>query len=307
MSINVDASQWRLQTDGGIPYKLKEGSPSGSFGDDSAITEIYIIRASDLQAFIYESTSTLVSWPGGIYGIGAGRAFPGIAGLLTTDISFKPLESSKPCDPWGIDSGAPDGTYCPYLELTIKYSTLPGEGGSGVDPNDPETILEVTADTSVSILQMAASSSNWNPSGTTLEPPEDPNIPAGKLEAQTEWTISYPKFPWQILGDVMLNVRQCLGHVNSVIMPILGNAAAETILFSGLSVRRQLMAGADGFESGAQVTLKLTEKNVKNDDSSEELGHNHFYRPEKGEYQLLLINGNRVYKSIDLNIMWATS
>ena len=61
MSLNEQSSTWNCRTSGGIPYKLMEGYPTGSIDNEGGFdtTEVYLMEASNLDAFIKESSFSL--------------------------------------------------------------------------------------------------------------------------------------------------------------------------------------------------------------------------------------------------------
>lgn len=328
MSDLTDVSTWRLQTAGGIKYRLKEGKPTGSFGEQVESEEIYLIQAGDLMPFIAESFASS-DWVDGAWNFQAGRSCPGLAGAMTRTVAYKSLDSSKPCDPYGVDPDAPEGTYCPFLELTISYATKSedaGSSGSG-DPNNPETYLEVSADAGVEFLMMKSSGNHAQYTASTThqgldatgnvatinpedpETPQEPDLPSAKLRPTTEWTVRFPNFPWVYLSNLLAIARPKLGTINSTAMSILGNAAIGTVLFTGMSVRKQWQVQSSGSGNQltimAQVELKFSEKTATNSGSDTILGHNYFYRPELNCFDLLYINNQPVYKSSNLNTLWS--
>jgi len=310
MSIYVDPNTWNLSTAGGLKYKLKEGYPTGTVGEGIDVEEAIIIQASDFEAFILESFTAVEMWPGGIYNVSPGRSCPGFPGAMTKSIGFKPFEPGKP---WSA-TGSTSDTYAQFLELTLRYGPASFEG---TDPDELETYLEVSADMGVEFLQMKAahgakfiaSVEHTKADGSTLvtvgeeEDPSEPNIPASKLQPHTEWTVRYPKFPWDSLGYIMTTVRAGLGKVNSLAMPIFGGAVYETILFTGISIRAQLQFSSTEWKRMAQVELKFAEKHIYEREVHK--GHNHFYRPDINTYDRLLINDESAYQEYDLNSMWS--
>jgi len=313
MSINVDPSTWNLSTAGGLKYKLKEGYPTGTVGDGLEVQEVIIIQASDLEDFIAESFTAVELWPGGFYGITNGRSCPGFTGAMTKSIGFKPFEPGKP---WSVTGDTSD-TYAQFLELDIKYGATFEQADPSSLGDDLETYLEVSADMGVEFLQMkaahgakfVASVAHTKADGTTSvavgeqEDPSEPNVPASKLQPHTEWTVRFPKFPWEALSYIMTNVRIGLGRVNSLAMPVFGGAVAETILFTGISIRAQLQFSETKWKRMAQVELKFSEKHIY--ENSVHKGHNHIYRPYPGTYDRLLINDESIYQEYNLNTMWS--
>jgi hypothetical protein len=314
MSVNEDPSTWRLQTDGGIPYKLKAG-PKGSLGSATTIEETIIIQASMLKQFLAECQIEFLILPTGALSVLGGRTLPGIPTLWVNGITFGPNNDSRPCDPFSSDGGAELGTYEQFLELGLTYAPL----GTGATADEPATFLEVTSDAAAEFLTVKpsanmffqASSAHPGPDGVpitagTLEVVSNPNLSAYKLVPQVEWSVNFPRFRWEYLGYLVALARPRLGKVNLETMAMLGNAQPETILFVGMSIRQEcqmvMNAGVPTFKTMAQVNLKFSEKYV-----SENLtikGHNHFYREDTGTFDRLLIDGDSVYTSANLSAIW---
>ena len=333
MSVHIDASTWRLQTAGGIPYKLKDGSPSGSFGIDNEIqlAETIIIRASDLMAFVAECIPYMDSWGDKAMSFEPGRGFPGVAGTTVKNVKFKSLVSSKPCDPLGQDSDAPDGTYCDFLELDVSYEPLAIDYSSGTpNPSNPETWLNVSANVGGELLTYKArsgvkyiASHEYTDATSKVEyaagaevPLTDMNdIPATKLLPTVEWNVSYPKVNWTKLPTILRMTRYLLGSVNSAVVPLFDNAAAETLLFMGVSIKKQFLVQSStsgGYQLGAtlQLDLKFIEKTItyatdpSMSESDAAKGHNHSYRHEYGWFDRIKIDGNDPYPQRNHNIMF---
>lgn len=289
MSIHEDPSTWRLHTAGGIPYKLVDGNPTGSFDEENAeVTEKYIIQASNLQAFVKESFPPMIVWDGR-FSFESKRPYPGLSTLVTQRVSFEPLEPGKPCDPYRIDPGAPEGTYAEFLRLTISYAT---QKQNDVDPDDPETFLEVSADAAGEFLMLPADNANakWS---TDLEPVTGLNVPLGQMIPQTDWTVRWPQLPAAYLPTVLGRIRAVMGRVNGDVMTLLHNAEVETVLCMGYSFREQdsWRADLDG-RPPVELEVKFLEKSLPGEVP---IGHNHFYRQDTGEYDTLLMSGEKVY------------
>jgi len=129
VSVNEDPSTWRLQTSGGVKYKLVHGFPNGTFEDeDASIQEKYIIRSTDLLKFVSESFPSTFSTPLGDIQVFPNRPMPGLGSLSTKNISFESLDSGRPVDPFGSDPTASEKTYSQFLYVTITYGTGKNKG-----------------------------------------------------------------------------------------------------------------------------------------------------------------------------------
>lgn len=326
MSIYVNPDTWLLKTAGGIPYCRKEGFPKGKVGQDLSLTEEVIVRESDLAAFVTEANPT-ISFTGGSFTITPGRCCPGFANTTVAEIEFSPFEPGKV---WMVERTDPeytnwtptaDNKYCHFLNLVISYKSLTGGDGSGQTVED---YLELSAEAGGEFLQMSSATgakfvssiAHYNPAGETVgvnaqETPYDMStLPSAKFVPTTEWTATFPKFPYSQLPNLMTNYRQKLGTVNSTYMPLLGNAPPGTILFTSLSARATFQYGSNGWTQMATVSLKFSEKCITAymDQSlhlGEYKGHNYFFRPETRTFDLLLINGDEVYGSSNLSSLYS--
>ena len=309
MSIHIDPSEWRLSTDGGIPYKLVEGFPSGSFEAENAeAEEQYIIRASDLSAFVLESFPAHDVVGGDSFFFQPRRAFPSLSTLRTRRVSYKPLEQGKPTDPYGIDPDASDETYADFLSVTINYFTDKGEN---VDPNNPFTFLEIAADASGEFLMLPVRSgeSEWQDPEIPAEPDFDVNVkglnaPISQLIPEIEWTVTWSQIDNLFFSILLPIMRSNLGKVNLTPMPLLYFAPSQTLLFVGFSMRQQeSWRGGLGGIPPVQIEMKFIEKHI--DIGGEIVGHNHFWREEEGRFvELNIRDGEPVYRKANLNAMF---
>jgi len=309
MSIHIDPSEWNLSTDGGIPYKLLEGFPRGSFEDENADSEEqYIIRASDLSAFVLESFPPHIIMGGNAFLFQANRAFPSLSTLRSRRVSYEPLEQGKPTDPYNTDPNASDGTYAEFLRVTISYSTGKGED---FDPNDPFTFLEITADASGEFLMLPVRSgeSEWRDPDIPVVPDFDPvvkglNAPVSQMIPEIEWTVTWSQLDHTFFAILLPLMRENLGKVNLTPMPLLYFAPSQTLLFAGFNMRGQeSWRGDQGGISPVQIEMKFIEKHLLID--GEIIGHNHFWREEDGRFTELKIRGDEpVYRRANLNMMF---
>jgi len=295
MSVNEDPSTWRLIT-GDVPYKLINGFPTGTINEETGqVEEKYIIQASDLRAFI------AISFPLGIaldqenIYLTPNRRYPGSVAFVTQSVRWESLDSSKPCDPYGADPGAPVGTYCPFLTLTITYVT----GKKQDDENDATTLLEVSADASGEFLMYPIRGlAKWGAANGPAA--QGAQLPASKLVPTTQWTVRWPRINRVFLPRIITAMRNRIGTVNNAAMPMFLNAAAETILFAGYSYREDYTWREGWEDTPASIDLKFVEKRVVQ--GADVVGHNHFFREETGEFvKLFMPGGGLVYHSSNLN------
>ena len=314
MSLNIDPSQWRLRTAGGIPYKLMEGYPRGKVGDEVSIQEELVIRAEDLVAFCWESFSHIKFLADKIT-YNQGRQCPNLPGLFTVDVTFEPFEQGKPSDPFDSDSSADSGTYAQFMKIMIDYG--PRKQGSPDGSNDDvKDFLEVTEDTEAEVIAVDPMSSAaqwqnfdiWNDPDTgktwdagALLPLKSPDVQVSKIIVETGWNVQWKRVSATALPFLITRMRSCVGMVNSLAMPLLHDAEPGTILFKGHNSRIQYLWGGEE-QPPVTLTQKFTEKRVVEDGTAK--GHNYMYRPETGKFELYLVNGNPIYNAVDLNTLW---
>ncbi len=306
MSINIPASQWRRQTSGGIPYKLV--SQTGSFSpDDSSAEEVYIIRASDVTAFITESFPSSYSF-GGFIVWGNPRRMPGYPLMESKTVKFKGFTDGRPIDPFGADTGASDGTYEEFVEIAIGYGITRLEDPEGIDQDDPLTFLEISSKAASTTLALPVDGmAKWG-DGTFVK---EADIPKAVLEPTIEWSFRWPSVPYAFFTDILISrIRAALGKVNSGPTSLFQNAPAETILFTGYSIDQQITWQR---QVGVQypplkVEFTFQEKGFY-DASGTLVTHNHLLRPTDGKYLRLLTGTGQLplYGQTNLDSIFARS
>jgi hypothetical protein len=227
------------------------------------------------------------------------RAFPGNSNLVTKTVGFEPFDGTRPADPFERDVESPDGTYGRFLKVTINYITWQNE------------MMEVTASTTGEfILLPPRGSYTWEstpsetgPDGTQRPATvKDINIPLPRILPEMEWTVRYPRIVAEALKDVFTRVRDSLGKVNSETVNLFRQAEAETVLFSGFSMKyKWSWRSAD---PSAECEFKFLERGFKDDGPSGTITvtHNHVINPRTGLWDILKKpDGNKIYKSYDLN------
>ena len=304
MAFDTDVSTWRWMTPGGIPYRWKEGSTGSVSLENASLTGIYIIRSHDLLAFVTEVFPVPIVF-GGILIRASTINFPGFPALRAKGVSWKALVDGLPIDPFNNDPGAPDGTYCPFLEVTITFGTVPSNDQDSSDPLDPYTFLEISSHTSVDILTTNVRGNlEWVDDTGVRENVKEVDVNNPLIEVNTEWNVSWSQIPFAWYNAVMLpKLRDLKGNVNDAIMPAFHNAPIETILFAGYSARCSHTWRA-GYAGASPVTVDFTfvEKNFE-DSAGVQVTHNHMYRPGVG-YEKLELDANPIYKLGDLNSMF---
>jgi hypothetical protein len=303
MPTTLEPSTWRLQTAGGIPYKLVEGYPkiNGAEGGASA-AEQYIIRASDTNAFFTESLPAPVVYLGSIYKP-LRRAMPGAPVLLTKTISFEPMNGTLPADPFGNDSGAPSKTYDPFVRVTIQYETVQNESDQEQDPNDPDTFLEHSITAAGEFMSWPsnktrkadAEAGEYVPGGGWT-PNKDPLGPIIKTIPTIEHNLRWK----YCLSPNWERIIEFLGHVNDRTIEKFFDAPAECVLYMGVSGSQTYLW--DGASTGVQpwsLDFRFSHKQIT--ESGKTYGWNHVYSPNDGAWRKVQrADGNLLFFDADL-------
>lgn len=301
MSIYEDPSTWRLQTGGtGVPYRIV--SMSGSFDPETAAANMEVlVPASKLLEFATEMfpavTYDAFGFP--IYRYGRIYGTP----LFARKITWKSHVDGKPVDPFGVDPGAPSGTYQDVVQCSIDFETMNDQDES--DQN-PETFLEVSCTGGGQFIHTSeVPGAKWKIDENTVEAVENrevgPDIPLGMSVPTVDWDLSWPRIPYAYWnGTLIAKIRAALGHVNSIAMPIFANAPRGTILFVGYSIRRSFTWRAGStHEQPFNLNLKFNEKRIV-DDLGIVRGHNDFWKPGVGWRYLTHKDGSPIYRYSNL-------
>ncbi len=311
MTISVPESEWRLETNGGIKYRLVERS--GHFTEeDAAGQEIVIIKANRLGAFVIESLPAPFQQVGTIVYPGP-RLMPGTP-LACKRISWSSNVDGKPVDPFLQDLGAFSGTYEGDLKLTIEYSTTPlndNSGGDGSDPTDPKTWLEISANASGEFLTTPIrGDARWGVIGAETAEVKEAQIPHLITTSEIEWTVKWSQIPYTFMNSTLMSrLRSKLGKVNDAVMPLFYDAPAETILFLGFALSQQY-TWRTGFGGQPPMTLdmKFIEKNFQSLDAEGttiQVTHNDYWRPGIGWRKLYVDGVNPTYALTNLTNIFA--
>ncbi len=336
----TDPTKWRLSTEGlspNEPIKYKFLAIEGDFEDEQAVViETYLITSTDLLAFLTESFP-----PPRIENnqpfLPARRTLPGNSAFSTRRIRFEPFDpGGLPVDPFGADPNAPTephDSYQPVVKVFIEYTT----GANEIDPNDPLTFVELSANAAGEFLSATAPSVAWTDSqdisdGDTPDLNKSVNLPLTIQVPLTEWSVRWPRIPFSYFRDVLIDVlRTSMGTVNSQVMPLFFDAPEQTILFVGFSAQQSFSWRIEEdidvsrpLFNIMELELKFLEKNIA-DPNVEPIGlpfgtpfprgHNDFWRPDKGWLRLAVITGEDpntgfaesrpIYELTDLNDIFA--
>lgn len=303
MSIYEDPTTWRLQTGGsGVPYRIL--GMSGTFEPESATANMEVlIPANKLIQFATEM------FPAYYYS-GSGfplyRSFGRIYGtpLFSHKISWKAHVDGKPVDPFGVDPGAPAGTYQDVVQCSIDYATMNDQTES--DENQPETFLEVSCTGGGQFKNVSSQGATWEQSeGVPCTDARGSNVeidaPAYRIEPSVDWDLHWPRVPYVYWTNTLLaKIRAALGCVNSAAMPIFANAPRGTVIFMGFSLRKSYTwrAGAT-YQQPFNLNLKFNEKRVV-DSGGTVRGHNDMWRPGYGWRYLKHRDGSPIYSYYNL-------
>lgn len=316
-----DPTTWRGRTSGGIPYRLLTCRGDVEYAKAVA-TEEYLVEASNLMAFIFESFPPPRLFNG--IPIYAPRAMPGMSRLVTRKVTWEPWMDGLPIDPFSADPLASSLTYHPVIKVTISYDNDRKEENQ--DPSRPETFLEISSDTACSVLNVSAKTATWKRSevtdeddGGTASPfPDDsatsqqntdPTQTIPIIVPQTEWSLTWSRLDRAFFLSTLKPILDAaMGCVNDDDVDFL-NAKPETLLFCGFSVRDQrylfgpddapLFDWTDVSIDTVSVTMKLLSKEVHEEGSDVWRGHNHFWRDKTGKWERLEVNGEPPYKQFD--------
>lgn len=303
---STDYTTWRLETAGGIKYKLVDGYPTMNVSEDSAkATEKYVLRSRDVESFISESLPAPVVVLGSVIRPPK-RKLPGASILVTESINVEPYEPGMPGDPQGADPTAPDGTYADFYVATISYSTRSLDSDDDEeDPNDPETFLTHTVIAGGEHMSWPASNTQTRNTNLDENIPVSDQNPTGNQDQTGPIVKTIPTIEhglkWKaVLSPPWTKIIQLLGHVNDATMPLFFGAKKETVMFMGVSGQQQYLW--DGFSVGVQpwsLDFKFSHREIRENGKS--YGWNHIYSPKFGTWrELRRANGESLYESSNL-------
>lgn len=322
MSGNLDPSSWRLQTPGGIKYRRYKHKGKVTWESVQA-TEVYIIRCSDLQAFIRE----LFPAPQIVNGIPIYTYTPmqGSMRISATSIEWDEFDGQLAIDPFGADSNAPAGTYADICKVTVSYddsadkpgnNTNPGE----IDQTDPTTFLQISANATGEFLHVPTPSNySWVNADGQTEQNAALNAPTDLIVPEIEWNLSWPRVNHYFFENTFIDrLRSILGKTNSESYDLLYGALPDTLMFVGWSMveERQFLFNdeinnVELVRNPLRIDMKIIEKKVPYVDANGEdqiAGHQHFWRPGVGWQRLVksLAPTDYIYERYNFNDLFAT-
>lgn len=282
-----DPSTWRFffrSSPANIPVRLV--SRTGDFEQTATrITETYLMQSVNLLRFATDTFppsfvrgDRIIQPPS--------RHVSGLPSVRASKISWQEHIPGLPVDPFSSDPikslNASDLTYPPVSEVTVEYTTSRPE----------DEFLELFADTAGEIISQPSPKGTYEgPGGSTdREANRQPSIQFNKIVPMTDWTARYPRVPYSFFRETLIGtIRSLLGKVNSSVMPVLFDAPVETILFVGYKFEQEFSLRVNQ-PLMSRVEFKLLEKRVYDGYDSATLikGHNHYWNPDKGQWQKLL-------------------
>jgi len=316
-----DPGSWRLENSAGLKYRILKAGEGEVGYEDARITEEYLIRASDLYDWCVFGFPEPVVF-GGSLRYPQQPVIPGLGTLVPNRLRFVSFDDSLPCDPFGHDPEAPEGTYCPYMKMVVSYGPTP-ENDEEQDPHNPFTFLTVSSSATGVFLKSPLSGKamwelpddaepyecNENDVGDMICTGEsdevtEKSIPNTKIETSVEWSVSWPRIPFDFWdGTLMGRLRGKLGKVNDSSMPLFHDAPVDTILFMSFTASTEFTwrRGRSG-KNPIRLEMKFVEKNFTSP-AGVEVTHQHIWRPDYG-YRKLLVDGNYMYSQTNLTEIW---
>lgn len=290
----IDFDDVRLSTAGGIAYKLL--SMKGGESDESATaTEVYVIRASNLDAFMIESFPT-PQVIGNLIAISPRRAMPKRPFLVTKQVDFESVDD-RPIDPFGNDALAPAGTYQPLVKLTIQYEIARQNEDDQPDENNPESFLEHSINAGAEYLhippkkvEISAKGIEEQSAADVFEVNKDPQLGAYKIIPTIEHSLRW-KF---VLKPAWTTIYQTLGKVNDAAIKVFNDAKPESVLFSGISGQQSYRYFRRTIQTLPwSLDFKFSQRCVF--EANKTYGWNHVYSPNKNAWVKLRRQENNLF------------
>jgi hypothetical protein len=266
-----------------LQYEVMAGSPTFSFArDDFSKQEEWKMTwndAKDLAAVLYPPPK----WVGGFLvaqpPLSQSISVMGNTVVLVADAaSFEPFNKD-------FVGGQAEGEQWAKVNVTFKLRN---------DDEEEETLLSHSITIGGEFMTLPNSQMLYK---TTGNPVANEDIKAAKvvpsLEHSMEWN-EVPQIPYSA-------IRSCIGCVNG---GSFFGAAAETLLFSGADISRQVTT--DGTKPW-KVSYKFSEKGINA--YSGLGGWNHFYDPlnDRWDYLVSSVNGAKVYETRNFSTLFQGS
>lgn len=239
-----DYASWNRETSDGIKFKLVEGYPKLSTGEDgTTATERYYLRSEDALDFVLEAIPPPVVTSGGFILLPPRRRMPGTSFLVTKQITLEPLGGlGLPGDYFGADSANPE-SYASLVVATISYSADIESDEDDRNEEDPETFLERSIDVGGEFLSLGASKTETADVDTGDDITEqtvkkdnpDPQMAVIKTipTAELSYRWSY------VLRPNWATIWRYLGTINTAQQSLFYDFPPECVLFQGITARQK--------------------------------------------------------------------
>lgn len=317
----VDDFDTHLSTDGGLEYRLIE-STLAEDGEKAYATEKYLMRVSDVPAFMEESfPQPIVN--AGFPTLQKRRTMPGADYLVTARVDAVAADPTRPINLFGADTkfsaatGLAGTTYGKLMFVTINYET-------GLNNETDSEFLEKSFDAGGEFLHIPPTKVH-----TAALTPDDPGYIGGGADYQPNKnsqlgiykrivTIDY-NYRWrQVLFPSLTlwsKYFQALGKVNEKVSKIFNGAAKETVLFSGLSgsqtfrfYKRRTIG--DAWSLNFKFSQRLLYEKDPADGQSKYFGWNHIYNPDTHKWEVLrrgTNTGPTLYETVDFDNLFKST
>lgn len=313
----VDESMWRLRTPAGaygnIPYKMVAITFDHEMVQATGAM-VVLIQSKDWSNFLRQYLP-MPEQHGAIY-------VPKYTYLeinkkattyAVTKIKTKGFNEDFPIDPLHMDDPAPAGTYYPVLEMTLEFGTLPHVQ---VDPDDPETFLEIDSDTTGEFVycpsdqaEMQDNDADGKPVGAPV-PVRQPEVPHAVLCPQTGWNLIWRAIPLDnYQTELVPRLDELMGKVNEFGFPVLdksGQRLKEIFLFAGYSYKPTCTWRSKPTGESAVVLVDLTMKIIEKKIiwNKQLHGHNSQWIPGKG-WKRYIVEGKPIFDLTDFNALFS--
>jgi len=287
----------------------------GSFSDkDITVRQEYVVPANELWSFAQGLLPLpIVRGKGNIFSKGY-KVLPGLgnAPVVAKSVRWRPLDESKPVDPFEGIAGK-EGSFGQYVLAEVEYGLLENEGNKSNqsnDPSDTRTLVEIRGRAAGDFLAVPVSrGGEWTEIEITGGEPKEIaepisfNIPCPIIE----WSVKWPDLPYEFAINLICRCRSSLGKVNSGSFGLLFNAPADTVLFLSLDYdeSKSVKMGEGGritTEIKASVEMHFSEKGFYQ--GGKLITHQHVYRKGYGWRKPKFQGGRYLYDRTDLDSLF---
>ena len=267
---------------GGVQFDEEDGSPTFKVAmRNITYTQTGLIAWNDINAFVsYLIAPTAVY--GELLGVFAGAGFPDNANMRVVDIDIKPFGT--------ITGGSQNNVNIyNYARVVITYSNLLSQLNQG----DPTSWLQHQWDIGGKWLAFNGTNCKWVSDGKS----PGSQVTAGILIPTTEMSITWPR----LVQPPFDAIRSLTGAVNAEDFPFAtGIAPAETMLFLGAKVTRDILSGG---QLAWSFTYKFSQQIVVAADQAAPGGWNHFFRNDgavtAGFYRMQAFGSYPIYRGVN--------